>query len=101
MKLFFFNRKIKNYILDVQTLTQLFIFSHINQTKSVDIQQLPALDQRSSFADASAASDSQPPAVQPLPYAGRRRRYKTKYIRNGGRDKVRYEYKYRGRYEYH
>lgn len=77
----------------------IFAIFHSVQSKSVDIQQLPALDQRSSFADASAASGSQPPAVQPLPYGGRRRRYKTKYIerRNGGRDKVRYEYKYRGR----
>lgn len=71
------------------------------QAKSVEIQQLPALNQRSTFSEASAASSNNveaPPAVQPLPYAGRRR-FKTKYIerRNGGRDKVRYRYRYRYR----
>lgn len=66
------------------------------KAKSVDIQQLPALDQRSSFADASAASNSiQPPAVQPLSYG--RQRVKTKYIERRNRDNVRYVYRYRGR----
>lgn len=67
------------------------------KAKSVDIQQLPALDQRSSFADASAASNSvaSPPAVQPLAYG--RQRVKTKYIERRNRDNVRYVYRYRGR----